>query len=341
MTSPTPTLLFVDDEVPILDGLRRKLLDKEDQWRVLCSSSGQDALELLAKEPVDVVVSDMRMPGMDGAAFLNEVRHRHPTIARFVLSGYSEREALLRTVGPAHQYFSKPCNPEILLRAAERAVEIRERLQAADLCALVSGAVITPALPEALTQLFEEIQSPQGSAKEIARIISTDVGLTVQLLKYVNSAYFYVPTKVADVQQAVKLLGFELIRSLALVAGVFGTIKTDDGVDIEAVVRLSGRSLMIGALAKRLAVLEGLDPAHRDLCQCAAMLTHVGTLILFANWPERMAAMCRELDQGGRILMAVERRHFGACHPDIGGSLLSLWGFNDTVVEAVLYHHTP
>jgi len=340
MTGEIPTILFVDDEQPILDGLRRKLMQQEDDWQMLFANSGTAALEILAAQPVDVVIADMRMPGMDGAALLDEVRRNYPATARFILSGFSERETTYRVLGPAHQYFVKPCDTGQLAQAVERTLSLRRRLQSTDLLTLISGAKGIPALPQALSDLFEQFKSHSGSAAEVARIISTDIGMTAQVLKLVNSAYFFVPTNVADVLQAVRLLGFELIRSVALLAGVFEAFKAA-GADMEALVRLCERSMMIGAVARRIAESEKLEAAVVDQSQCAGMLAHIGSLILFANRAPEMSKLQRELDASGGEIIAAEQRIFGASHPELGGCLLSLWGFGNPVVEAVFFHHSP
>ena len=340
MTGEMPTVLFVDDEQPILDGLRRKLMGQEDDWQMLFATSGAAALEILAARPVDAVITDMRMPGMDGAALLDEIRRRHPAVVRFILSGFSERETTYRVLGPAHQYFVKPCDTGQLVQAVERTLAIRRRLQSADLLTIISGAKGIPVLPQALSELFEQFKSPAGSAAEVARIIASDISMTAQVLKLVNSAYFFIPTKVADVLQAVRLLGFELIRSVALLAGVFEAFQ-NAGVDMEALVRLGDRSMRIGAVARRIAELEKLDAAVADQCQCAGMLAHIGSLILFANRAAEMSRLQRDLDVSGGGIIAAEQQIFGASHPELGGCLLSLWGFGNAVIEAVLYHHSP
>jgi len=341
MSDELPCILFVDDEPPVLDGLRRKMFGQSDRWTMIFATSGNQALEFMTERVADVVVSDMRMPGMDGAQLLDTIRHLYPATARFILSGYAEREALFRTIGPAHQYFTKPSDSESLVRAIERALAIRKRLHSPDLLALISGATGLPALPQAFTELFEQFQSPNGSVAEVSRIICSDVGLTAQLLKLVNSAYFFLPTKVMDVRQAVRMLGFDLVRSLTLLAGVFRAVASE-GVDLPALERLSDRSLKIGAVARRIAIREGADAAMAEQSQCAGMLAHVGSLILFARRPQEMLAMQFELDRSGAgNLLSLEQQRFGASHPEIGSALLSLWGFGDALVEAVLYHHTP
>lgn len=340
MISALPTVLFVDDETAIIDGLRRNLSSQESHWQILFASGGANALEIMERQAVDVVVADMRMPGMDGAALLGEVRRRYPATIRFILSGFADRDSFLRTLMPTHQYFAKPCDMNALMRAVDRALAIRQRLRSPELLALIAGCSAIPTFPRALMDLFEAIQSPNGSVAEVARIISSDVGMTAQVLRLVNSSYFSLPSRVSDVLQAVHLLGFEVVRSVAMVSGVFGLLQTA-GVDMEMIRNIEELSLATGAIALRIARQEGIDKGNIDQIQCAGMLAHIGSLFLFANRPQEAMAVQQEVDRSGEDIIAVERRQFGASHAELGGALLRLWGFSDQVVEAVLFHHSP
>src|ERR1039457_5287307 len=97
-------LLFVDDEPRVLQGLQRQLRVMREEWQMDFVESGLKAIEFLARTPVDVLVTDMIMPGMDGAQLLTAVMKRYPNTVRLVLSGHADREAVLRLVGAAHQY---------------------------------------------------------------------------------------------------------------------------------------------------------------------------------------------------------------------------------------------
>ena len=206
--------------------------------------------------------------------------------------------------------------------------------------ALVGGATSIPALPKALTDLFSALQSQDGSTAEVARIISSDTGLTVNLLKLTNSGFFYLPSSISDVMQAVKLLGFEMVRTLTVLGTVFESFSCT-GIDCLAVKQLQKRSLQIGLLARRIAESDRLDPHEIDLIQCAGMLSHVGSLLLFAKCPVQMADLRNTLDRSGGGIVVAERNALGACHAELGAALLGLWGFTDPVVEAVLFHHEP
>ena len=105
-------ILFVDDEPLVLEGLQRMLFGMRHEWDMRFAGSGGEALRLMAKSPADVVVSDMRMPQMNGAQLLNEIMRLHPRTIRFILSGYADQEMILQCVGGTHQFLSKPCDGE-------------------------------------------------------------------------------------------------------------------------------------------------------------------------------------------------------------------------------------
>jgi len=114
-------ILFVDDEPQILQGLQRMLRALRGEWDMGFVEGGAEALSLLQREPFDVVVTDMRMPGMDGVQLLRELKLRFPGVIRIVLSGYSDQEMVLKSVPLAHQFLSKPCSPEILISTINQA----------------------------------------------------------------------------------------------------------------------------------------------------------------------------------------------------------------------------
>jgi response regulator RpfG family c-di-GMP phosphodiesterase len=120
------TLLFVDDEPNILSALRR--LFRPAGYRVLVAESGALGLALLAQENVDLVISDMRMPEMNGAKFLAEVRARWPDTVRLLLTGYADVEAIQDAIngGEIYRYITKPWEDGDMLLVVRHALERRQ-----------------------------------------------------------------------------------------------------------------------------------------------------------------------------------------------------------------------
>ncbi|WP_141437198.1 HD domain-containing phosphohydrolase [Blastococcus aggregatus] len=119
----------MDDEMAILDGLRRQL---RKRFNVLTANGGAEALELMKSEPVSVVVSDMRMPQMNGATFLSHVRSLYPNVVRILLTGQADTQAAIAAVneGQIYRFLTKPCPPEVLLEEIGSAVELNRLVTA-------------------------------------------------------------------------------------------------------------------------------------------------------------------------------------------------------------------
>ena len=124
------TILLVDDEPAILRALQRTLL--RAGYRVLLAESGSAALNVLATEPVALVLSDFRMPGMNGAELLQQVKQQYPLTIGLILSAYAERDALLTCLnsGAAWRFLEKPWEDGQLLKEIAAAISERDRRQA-------------------------------------------------------------------------------------------------------------------------------------------------------------------------------------------------------------------
>ncbi len=334
-------ILFVDDEPNILLGLERMLRPMRHSWSMSFANSGPQALDLMKEKPFDVIVSDMRMPGMDGAHLLNEVMLRYPRVVRIALSGHSGDETLLRLTGPIHQFLSKPCNPDVLMETVKRAFSLRSLLQDDALVRLVSSFNMLPVLPRSHTRLLEELHAPDISLKVIARIIERDVGMAAKTLQWVNSAYFGVRNHVTSINYAVSLLGLDVIRSMVLTMGVFSEFADKSlapGFSLESFME---HSVAVGAYSKRIAVLNGTDERLANDAFTAGILHDAGKLILAAGCPVEYGSVLSRAPADTAEIDQIERDLLGATHAEVGGYLLGLWGFSDPVVEAVAYHHYP
>ena len=333
-------LLFVDDETRILQGLQRQLRVMKDEWQMDFVDSGPKALAFLAANPVDVLVTDMLMPGMDGAQLLTEVMNRHPHTVRLVLSGHADREAVLRLVGPAHQYLSKPCNPEELRAAISRTFQLRGLLASEQLKQLASRIPCLPSLPSSHAQLTQELQKPDPSVEVVAEIISRDIGITTKILQLVNSAFFGLPQPATNIMDAVVYLGLANMRALVLSTQLFSQFDSRmiKAFSIDGIAR---HCWMTGVLARRLADFEQHNPKISDQCFLSGLLHDIGYLILAGALPEQYARVLQTAKETGRPVWEVERAELGASHAEVGAYLLGLWGLPAPVIEAIAYHHRP
>jgi HD-like signal output (HDOD) protein len=333
-------ILFVDDEPMVLQGLQRMLRGMREEWDMEFLDGGAKALARMAEQPVDVVVADMRMPGMNGAELLNEVMKRHPKTVRLILSGHADKDLILQCVGSTHQYLSKPCDPDALKATVLRASSLDGTLQSESLKKLVGQMTRLPSIPTLYMEIVDKANQPDAPLEDVARIIARDPGMTAKILKLVNSAFFGLRRELSSTEEAVAYIGLDTIKSLVLSLHAFSQFAHADagGLTMES---LWAHSLNVAARAKQIAQLEQADRKAVDEAFAAGMLHDIGKLVLAANMPELFAQSVRLAKANGLEFYQAEIQVLGASHADIGGYLLGLWGLPVPVVEAIALHHQP
>ncbi|MEJ5252966.1 MAG: HDOD domain-containing protein [Chthonomonadetes bacterium] len=333
-------ILFVDDEPNVLQGLQRMLRSMRNEWEMDFAGGGEEALRKMEQAPFDVIVSDMRMPGMNGAQLLKEVARRYPNTVRIVLSGHSDREYILQLVTTTHQYLAKPCDTETIKDTVNRACALRDLLASKELSALVSQIKSLPSLPSLYTRIVEILQSDDPSLQKIGQIVSEDIAMSAKVLQLVNSSFFGIARRISNPVQAVMFLGLETVKALVLSVHIFAKWDSNrvKGFDIE---RLWHHSMAVSAMAKRLAETEQLSVREADEAFTAGLLHDVGKLILAGGLPDAYQQVLNESKKQNIPLWLAEEQAFGASHAEVGAYLLGLWGLPTSIVEAVAWHHRP
>ena len=336
----TTRILFVDDEPNVLEGLRRMLRSRRGEWDMAFVEGGGEALALMEEQHFDAIVSDMRMPGMDGAELLGRVKECWPEVVRFILSGHSDQELVMRSVGPSHQYLSKPCDPDTLQAKLAGAFALRSVLASESIRGLVAGMNSLPSLPTIYHAVVQELQSEDTSIRRLSGLISQDPGMTAKVLQLVNSAYFGLRRHINSPVEAVTFLGQEILKSLMLSEGVFCQFD-ETVVNAANLESIRIRSLRTASMARQIARAEGAGGTVADHAFLGGLLLDMGSLVLAANLPGEYIRVMELAQQGKMDIWQAEQQLFGTTHAEIGAYLLGLWGIDDDVVAAVAYHHVP
>jgi HD-like signal output (HDOD) protein len=321
-------IVFVDDELKLLQGMRRSLHAMRREWDMDFALSGVDALTLLKASPADVIVSDMRMPGMDGWQLLTEVKKLYPQTVRLILSGDAEATSIMRAVGMAHQYLAKPCDGAAIKDAIIQTQRLRHLVSHDELTALVGKVSTLPSAPKAFQDVLTCLQQPNASMKDVALIISRDVAMTANIMKMVNSAFFGARQPIVSTDRAVAYLGLDTLGALVLSHSVFKTSQPTgiSGFDFE---RLWSHSQLTGMAARSIALCEKFSAAEAEKVFLAGVLHDVGKIV-FATRTLPTPVSAEEYQ-------ALMEAH----HAAVGAYLLGLWGFPNPIVEAIAFHHTP
>ncbi len=333
-------ILFVDDESMVLDGLRRMLRPMRNEWEMEFAGSGREALKILEGKQFNVIVTDMRMPGMDGCQLLNHVKEFYPQVVRIILSGQSDMEMVLKSVGQAHQFLAKPCDAETLKNTITRVCSMGDLLEDKALLRVVSSIESLPSLPKLYSEVMDEINSEEGSVNKVGEIISRDSGMSAKILQLVNSAFFGLPRHITSPVRAVHLLGLETVKALVLTVKIFSTFSQSDlaGYSADALFR---HSLAVGLSARNIAILEGWEQERIDEVFMAGLLHDIGKLILADKFPEQCLKVIERIDGANSRIHEAELYVLGTTHAQVGGYLLGIWGLSEPVIQTVACHHTP
>ena len=329
-------ILFVDDDANILAGLRNFLRKDRQRWDMAFAPSAEAALAECARGAFDIVVCDMRMPVMDGAALLQLIKQDYPETTRIVLSGQAEREGTLRALPVAHQFLSKPCDGETLRAVLERTCNLRELLVNDKVKQIVGRVHRLPSEPGIYWELMNAASRPNVSTAEVAAIVERDPAMTAKVLQLVNSAYFGLARRVSSIREAITYLGLDLVKALTLTAHVFKGPNSSP-IGRLSLAELQQHSLLTARLAGRFAS----SPKQREEAFAAAMVHDIGEVVLALGFPDRFPSMAGDHPETPKAQYLIERELFDVTHAEVGAYLLGIWGLPFTIVEAVAFHHEP
>lgn len=319
-------LIFVDDESGILATMRRIMFRKRTEWQVDFATSGAEGLELVCSTFPNVVVSDMRMPGMDGVEFLTHVARIQPGTIRIIMTGHSSQEAFLRSVGPVHLILYKPVEAEQFMELMDR-LRFLFSLPISEAGRNLLGSITAlPPVPQNHSRLMNALGNPFCTFELLSEIIGSDPALAAKLLHLINSAHFGVARRVVKLDDAVRLLGIDIIRSLALGTSFFA--RFDGQVDPLFVSRLARHCLQVAEMAKWIAHHLSRESQVKEEAFLAGLLHEIGQLVHVGQ------GKGAENDQGA---LGVERQLQGW----MGAFLLGLWGLPEYIMNVAAYHHNP
>ncbi|HEY1549895.1 MAG TPA: response regulator, partial [Kofleriaceae bacterium] len=225
--APKQRVLFVDDEPSMRAGLSALLGRDRKRWDIVFVGGGEEALAEMRRNPFDVVVSDMRMPGMDGATLLTTIRDEFPAVVRVMLTGYAEQDTLTRAMPAIHQLLNKPCNAKTLRGAVERGMNLGSLDGDAALKPLIGRLNKLPSPPDVYHALSAKLAAPKASQLDVYSIIASDPAMCAKILQLVNNAWFDDPRPTCSIEEAIEVVGVEQLGYIAMSASVFGCIEAE------------------------------------------------------------------------------------------------------------------
>ncbi len=322
-------ILFVDDEQNVLDGIQRSLFDSD--WDIETANSGRQALECFEEGAFDVIVSDMRMPGMGGEELLGEIEAKYPDTVRVVLSGQSDQAAALRSSFISHRWLDKPFDPEAMLHILSLIESALKSMPNKEMRRLICGISSLPSPPRVYAQLQTLIHK-KADMESVAGIIEEDVALATKVLQVTNSALFSRGGETTDVQAAVVRLGTEMVSEFVLFAETYSMTANSPILDVE---KITKESFVISKMA---ALIAGdIDPSLIAEAKLAGLVSDLGQGALIQAFPvQAQEYMDRISYATEKEIEEIELELFGLADAQVGAYLLLMWGFSAEIFNAVL-----
>ena len=328
-----PTVLFVDDEESILDSLRASLHRLRKHYGLVFANGAEEAKEVFDHQEVDVLVTDIRMPGTSGVQLLDWVRIEHAETVRYVLSGEAERTQMVQAMPVTHQWLAKPCDRDEIERALEQAVQHRLLLDDPAIQTMLAGIDRLPTAPMMYAALIELVSDPDTTLDAVADLVASDAAVAARVLQWANSALASAKP-IEDIHQAVVRVGLDVITHLALCAQMVDALLPSQaipGVPTEAL------GVLIESTATAAAALA--PTRERIPARTAGTLAYTGLLLEAANLPDRLAASYQWAEATGQTLVEAEEELYGTSYPRIGAHLLAMWGLPSALVLNVARSH--
>lgn len=269
---PRPRLLLVDDQRLVIQGLQRLLRRQQETWEVLTEESARGAIGLLEQEDFDVLLTDLNMPGFGGADLLDWARLNRPGMVRIVLTGHQDPVLILRAIGSAHRFLSKPCDPALLFQELAGVLAFITYGRAhPDLRPALAGTLQVPGAPAFLDRFRRQAQDPSRPLWDLVR---EDPGMTARTLQFSSSAFFGRTCPDLDLDHAARGLAREVLEALAPEALPEAAERR--------VAPLRRASLAAAETARALVRAEEGPDLEQHLAYEAALLAGMGPLVLAA-----------------------------------------------------------
>lgn len=332
------SILFVDDEKLILNGLKRPLHSMRRSWDMTFVESGREGLKILEKKEIDLIISDMCMPEMDGATFLRAVRKTYPQTIRTILSGHSGEALTLETLKPAHKFLHKPCPSEKIIDWVNKILFFRQILPNMELRSFLNGIGVLPSQPLFFPLILEAIA--QDKPQKVGATIAFDVNMAANIMKATLNAFFVQPVSLPTLEEAAKALSLDLLFELVSSKNIFASYNDSFSLDfpVDAFWR---HCLRTAEYAKAIASLESSDPLFINQCYLGGLFHDLGKFLLHSHYGQEYIELLKETTDQNKDVFQMELANLNCCHGMAGAYLLGIWGLPLEIVEAVAFHSRP
>lgn len=329
-----PKVLFVDDEPLVLSGLQRALRSLQGECETLFAVGPHRALDHLRKEPFEVIISDMRMPEIDGATLLEKYRQETPDTVRIILSGQANAESVVKSFAVTHQYMSKPANVEYLTELLRSLFATSQILKNPIVRRKVSQLSALPIRQSTYLALQQMSSSGEINYPELERLARVDAGLIARLI-HIAGLTPETRQQILSISDLVSASNTEILSRAMRLTSLFSPIP--DASPLGILLReIAEHQVMIGE-----SLVEStphLPVKERFNLFFSALLHDFGKIILIHLFPEIHKESFNTAVSLSSNYSTAEEKTFGASHAEVGAYLATIWGLPQEIAQAIALH---
>ncbi|RSD31203.1 HDOD domain-containing protein [Vibrio pectenicida] len=323
-------ILLVDDEEMILRALKRALFG--DKWSIFLAVSGEDALSILEQVNIDIIISDILMPKMNGAQLLEKVSMLYPNVIRASLSGYSDSDLTIKGGFFSHLAFTKPCNPKILKKEIYHISDLLNVFPDKIIQHAISGINSLPTDPECFYRTKRVIESPNSSISQVAEVICQDPAISAKVLQISNNVIFRNNEDIVCINEAVSRLGTQAISSIMDMVEIF---SISNNAPRTPLYQLQTNSHKIALLASKM-----VHDEEKDLTYLVGLFHRIGEYVRLKITPDLMHSLL-DPKKKGQDKSHIETHIFKTDSEQLAVYLLKFWGFSKKLIDAVVMQNSP
>ena len=307
---------------------------RDKPWKIKAVTDIRSAVGFVRRHDVAVVVIYCGEDPDSWQPFLTWLKGYESVVIR--LSVAAQEAQTDPALVEIHPILAANCSPRELVSAIDRGFQAWAWLQERPMMeALLAELRYLPSPPSLYFALREEINSPGSDLRRVAALLARDASLVARLLRVANSGFYARPRQITNLQEAVGLLGLDLVLGIVLSAHLFDHLPAP-GLNLE---ELWKHNFAVAGMAQHIARMKGCSPELINAAGLAGLLHDLGSLVLLANLPGSYPGLIRKSQADERQLIQLERKQWGGGHAEVGAMVLSLWNISDLVVEAVALHH--
>lgn len=333
-------ILFVDDELSILKSIKRLFFKSE--YNIFLAESAKEGLEIIEKNRIDIVVSDVKMPITNGLTFLSEIKKSYPSIDRIVLSGFVEMDLVLKAIikGIAFDYITKPWENDVLYEKLKNIILIREQIGNKDIIKKLNQLEVLPKQKQVYDE-FSQALLAEDSLENLSKIATKDIAIGSKILQLVNSA-FYTKNKIGSIEQAIEIIGIRglknIVENSALIESRDLTLEQERDLK-----EYNNNVFCLNFMFKKIYELYKNEPLPKEL-QCIGLIPYIGKIILLQEYYDRYKEISEILSKNPDMSFweaQLKSSYDDFTYIELGAYLLSLWNFPMIYFNIIFNFKTP